>query len=440
MLSRLRKPPEPETMAPSAPLRGVKGTPFSIPSTATGYNGFGSLLEKLSLLGEASVESRPLTVLQADISRLDSDALAQEWRQYPDLPVVLDMSTEAMQFETTDGYLSGKLLGLHRLLDAAPNPPRLLLLNANVASASAYLAWCRKHRLEPKLTMIGYHFYLGAFWADVTKHFAEHHLQGRLMDDALRVALGEKKRGHGFTCLNHRPRSHRVAILVHLMQKGWMEKGLVSFAGDEAGRVDAPTVAALEETKAFIRTLDGAEALLAELPNLLSRGAITLDRDPDDIRHTLWGKDTGGVFQPLGLNANGPDPRLHDSWMEIVTETWFTDESSAYLTEKTLRPMLLLKPFLHVGTPYALHHLRLLGFRTFSPWIDESYDDAADPALRMTLLFREIDRLCALSHTEWQRLYAECWPVLRHNFLHFLEQGRALAVTELEKRVFDRLA
>ena len=72
----------------------------------------------------------------------------------------------------------------------------------------------------------------------------------------------------------------------------------------------------------------------------------------------------------------------HDTRIEIVLETVF-DDKRWHITEKTLRPIACGQPFIIAGTPGVLQYLRSYGFRTFSSWIDESYDLIQDPLERM---------------------------------------------------------
>ena len=81
--------------------------------------------------------------------------------------------------------------------------------------------------------------------------------------------------------------------------------------------------------------------------------------------------------------------------IDIVTETVF-DYPYPATTEKILRPMLNKRMFLIVGPAYTLRFLKTKGFQTFSPFINEEYDEIRDPIDRMNFLLQEIDRLVTL--------------------------------------------
>jgi hypothetical protein len=62
-----------------------------------------------------------------------------------------------------------------------------------------------------------------------------------------------------------------------------------------------------------------------------------------------------------------------------------------------------------------LKNIKKLGFKTFSPWIDESYDEEEDCIIRMELLTTEIKRVCGMSVDEMHNWYYEMEDILVHN-------------------------
>lgn len=65
--------------------------------------------------------------------------------------------------------------------------------------------------------------------------------------------------------------------------------------------------------------------------------------------------------------------------VEIVCET-MTLGSTFFPTEKTVRPIIGVKPFIVYGPANYLKNLRKMGFRTFNKVWDEGYDDLSGPA------------------------------------------------------------
>lgn len=104
-----------------------------------------------------------------------------------------------------------------------------------------------------------------------------------------------------------------------------------------------------------------------------------------------------------------------DSYINIVCETSCHSEFT-FITEKTLRPVINLQPFIIFGNPYTLHELRKLGFKTFNKWFDESYDLERDTTKRFELALNEIRRLNELDIDEIHEMYYEMFDILEHNF------------------------
>lgn len=109
-----------------------------------------------------------------------------------------------------------------------------------------------------------------------------------------------------------------------------------------------------------------------------------------------------------------------DSYFYICTETYTTGDYKS-LTEKVFKPILNFQPFLFVAYPGALALLRKLGFKTFSPFINEDYDEEPDKVKRIHMIYEEITRLCSMSKEEIHAWYWSMTDILAHNHRHFLE-------------------
>lgn len=103
-----------------------------------------------------------------------------------------------------------------------------------------------------------------------------------------------------------------------------------------------------------------------------------------------------------------------DSYFSIVTETLFYRVGN-YISEKTWKPIAHLHPFVIVGRPGTLKYLKHLGFKTFSDYWDESYDEIENNAARMQSVYKTITTLLNKSNEEWDTLYQELLPILEWN-------------------------
>jgi hypothetical protein len=399
------------------------------------YNGIISLVKKLRLDLKLNFFKTGIQVIQADISMLDTMKFAKVYKRSK--KIIFDLSTEALQFIPDDGYLSKKLIGFHKNLNQINPNVKIYFLNANINSTSAYENWCKRNQIRLRISLIGFHFYFPALWSDVNVFFSKNNLGHKILSQAFKSIKNQELRSKHFTCLNHRPRAHRYATVLYLLHLSSCEKGIISFAGYELGRVDAPTVDNMDEVVKFIGSLSNGPELIKCLGVLNSKSPMSVDRAPEVIQHELWGKETGSVAQSLGINDFGLDESIHDSYFEFVTETWFTDDSCLYLTEKTFRPIITLKPFIIIGSPFSLKALKKLGFKTFSSIINEAYDEEVIPSRRMELIQEEIRKIIKSDANEIHNLYIKIWPILEYNYLHFINNGYKISESIIKEEVFS---
>jgi hypothetical protein len=114
--------------------------------------------------------------------------------------------------------------------------------------------------------------------------------------------------------------------------------------------------------------------------------------------------DTDNLIQNKAFLETTTDYLYKETYFSVVSETnYYTTEScepGRFLSEKTFKPIAQQHPFIIVSVPNILKTLRSLGYKTFHPWIDESYDDEVDDSLRMLKIIAEIKRLCELSPSD----------------------------------------
>lgn len=127
--------------------------------------------------------------------------------------------------------------------------------------------------------------------------------------------------------------------------------------------------------------------------------------------------DTGEVITN-GSQTLGAIPQLMESFLHVVTETCFWEEKT-HLTEKIFKPIVAQQPFVLLGCAKNLEYLRSYGFKTFSSFWDEGYDNIEDPVKRLQAVVKIIKDICALSNRELENLLADMSPILEHNYKWF---------------------
>lgn len=120
----------------------------------------------------------------------------------------------------------------------------------------------------------------------------------------------------------------------------------------------------------------------------------------------------------VGNSTNGHSDQIAHFYpnflIDVVAETWIHGRSF-YPTEKTIRPMLLKKPFIVMGSRDYLAYLRQLGFWTFDHFWNENYDGYSDRD-RYIQILELINLLAKKSKEELYDMYCEMEYVLEHNY------------------------
>jgi hypothetical protein len=116
--------------------------------------------------------------------------------------------------------------------------------------------------------------------------------------------------------------------------------------------------------------------------------------------------------------------------IDIVGETFVTG-SAFYPTEKTIRPILLKKPFVLFGPKCYLIHLRQMGFRTFHEFWDEDYDGYG-PEHRYFKILKLIKELASKTSVQLQDMYTDMQPILEHNYQLLRTQSYSKKITRVD--------
>lgn len=113
------------------------------------------------------------------------------------------------------------------------------------------------------------------------------------------------------------------------------------------------------------------------------------------------------------------NPDVHrDSFINLVVETHQQSENDGeiFMSEKTFRPIYCAQPFIIFGNPNTLKSLKEMGYKTFSDFWDESYDEPGPIGDRLHKLYRTLNSLAKLPLEELKALSTKIEPILIHNF------------------------
>lgn len=153
--------------------------------------------------------------------------------------------------------------------------------------------------------------------------------------------------------------------------------------------------------------------------NLKLNNATALDLLEDN----QYGSNESARYIPEDFNSTG---------ISVVLETMF-DDPRIHLTEKILRPIACGHPFLLAAGPGSLEYLKSYGFKTFAPWIDETYDQETDSRLRLEKIVNSMKKVNALSEEEFGQVLIEIRQIAAFNKKHFFSDAfQQHVVTELQ--------
>jgi hypothetical protein len=211
------------------------------------------------------------------------------------------------------------------------------------------------------------------------------------------------------------PKEHRLKTLILLTDDSLINLGDWSFSGEQ-------NFSKTEGYKNAIRNLNLKNR--AQVEELLDRG-----------QHNLKSEENC-LFNDINAWTDEDYAPHLSSYFDICFESFFYIESEAIsLTEKIFKPIINFQPFIYVATKGSLQVLRDLGFKTFEPFIDESYDQELDNDKRLFMAYEQIKRLCLMSKQEIHEWYWGMQDILIHNHQHLLNihKNKMITQTALEE-------
>lgn len=198
-----------------------------------------------------------------------------------------------------------------------------------------------------------------------------------------------------FLCFNRTMRPHRYILGYMALKLNLLDNSIFSFLN----KFDYTVESVLKEFNSF--ELSDGKNFAKTLHDL-----IPYELDTQHLSQN----------ERQGFNsANSKQSWFKDTYIHITSETRFIEGETPFVSEKTWKPIANLQPFIMVGNHHTLAYLKQLGFKTFSPFIDESYDEITDYKLRMKHIYSEIERLNNMPIKEIHNWYYSIKDVLLHN-------------------------
>lgn len=214
------------------------------------------------------------------------------------------------------------------------------------------------------------------------KYFRLYSEQELLLQDAKWIYLN----------YNRKPREHRSNFVQKIIDNNLKKYGIVTLG------INDPM---------YSNKQDAINLLLGETPD-------------DFAKEGNWGLSNDfGI--PHDIHSLGNMEYWKNHFLNIVGETEFRPQNHMFISEKTWKPILGLRPFVINGQTKIYQYLRDNGFQTFNHYFDGiELEDVTEFEVHDSII-SVIKHLATLDQAELLAMYKDMLPALRHNKERFFE-------------------
>jgi hypothetical protein len=198
-----------------------------------------------------------------------------------------------------------------------------------------------------------------------------------------------------YNALQKRPRAHRTWLFSELHKHNLLDDGINSMNHFELAN----------------SYYEGRTIEKEDYDNILPLLPMIPDENPEaeQIESKFADGDCGKYLTALN------DRTMLSTWFSVISEASHGDsEGQCFISEKTFKALICNHPFIIYGNKNSLMHLRNMGYKTFSPFIDETYDTLPTWE-RLDAIIKEIHRLKQMTTQEILNWYIGMKDILEHN-------------------------
>jgi len=227
--------------------------------------------------------------------------------------------------------------------------------------------------------------------------------ENRVAQDRTNEIFDRRPKPYKFLFLNGRARPHRKYLYERWRRCGLLDHSLYTM-------LDAkPTVVRHFD---FVEDHINVMATPTALQRLPDQYELSRYRDPvfgpitdtTNLKQELFRQEWGEIYL---------EPRAYiDTYFSVVTETVCAESAISFRTEKIAKPLAMGHPFIVAANAGYYRDLRSLGFRTFGPAIDESFDSIDHAQTRLDRITAVVTDLC---RQDLGSFLAACQDVCKYN-------------------------
>ena len=310
--------------------------------------------------------------------------------------ILIEVSHESpamfMFFDNINAYFNARNIPLNKVI----------LLTGSINISEIYKKYCNHFQItgRERMTVHGYEWYEYMASKDINE-----------LESIPKPNDNFYKIQRTFLCYNRRFKPHRTDLYVLFFKHGLLNNTYYSM----------PAISDTYDNTTFKENYKKEE--LSTFEDIVKtkqwfRDTYKLD-DEEEFNH-INGKlplvvDTRRTLKEM-IKLVDPAESLYDSSLvSIVTESNFYS-NDIFNTEKTWKAVANCHPFILVGPYKSLEYLKSLGYKTFSDFWDEDYDNIENPLLRLL----EITHLCQkINEWDWHaknNFFNEVTKVTDYNF------------------------
>ena len=122
---------------------------------------------------------------------------------------------------------------------------------------------------------------------------------------------------------------------------------------------------------------------------------------------------------PMEKSANDVAYYYENSLVNIISETNFFN-NEIHLNEKTYKPIAFKQPFIMMGAPKSLQHVKDMGFKTFDKWWNEDYDLIHNHVERMKAIVNIVEQISQWTNEQKIKFTYEVKDIVDYNANHLV--------------------
>lgn len=233
-----------------------------------------------------------------------------------------------------------------------------IFVSSNLVSEEIKNKYVTDNIIEDNFTIIGFNYFFHRLWFH--KYNFHRDFSEDFYNEVLNKNLSKQKetpKEKHFLCFNRKPHDHRVAIFAEIMTNPELkEKTIITLGKEELIHG--------QRFKESIRRFIGTNYKYGS--DRLYNFIDSYNGQDDYLYDTPSHTDEQSIY--INLDAQSK------TFCNVVTET-LTSENLLFFSEKIIKPIFSLQPFIIIGNRNSLKKLKEYGFKTFDRWWDESYDE-----------------------------------------------------------------